>query len=205
MAVQQDLAVSTAPRIATAPWLRLAAGFALCVAIAAAAIAAADYAPIIGAPVIAIAIGVIVTNTLRGPLHIGTLRVGEVSKLCLKGGIILLGASLDLGVILRTGAESLPVLLLTIGVGLVCALFDRSSDERALADAMPDRDRHNDMRRVGDCGVGACGARQGGRDRLFDLGHFLFQHARGLHLSDNRPSAGPERSWLRPVGRHSCQ
>ena len=123
MAIQQDLAVSSAPRIASAPWVRLTAGFSLCVAIAAAAVAAADFAPIIGAPVIAIAIGVVVTNTLRGPLHIGILRVGDVSKLCLKGGIILLGASLDLGVILRTGAESLPVLLLTIGVGLVCALL----------------------------------------------------------------------------------
>ena len=123
MAIQQDLAVSSAPRIASAPWARLAAGFSLCVAIAAAAVAAADFAPIIGAPVIAIAMGVIVTNTLRGPLHIGILRVGDVSKLCLKGGIILLGASLDLGVILRTGAESLPVLLLTIGAGLVCALL----------------------------------------------------------------------------------
>ena len=58
-----------------------------------------------------------------GPLHIGTLRVGDISKLCLKGGIILLGASLDLGVILRTGAELLPVLLLTIGAGLICALL----------------------------------------------------------------------------------
>ena len=95
----------------------------LCVAIAAAAIVAANYAPVVGAPVIAIAIGVVITNTLRGPLHIGTLRVGDISKLCLKGGIILLGASLDLGVILRTGAESLPVLLLTIGAGLICALL----------------------------------------------------------------------------------
>ena len=82
-----------------------------------------NYAPVVGAPVIAIAIGVVITNTLRGPLQIGTLRIGDISKLCLKGGIILLGASLDLGVILRTGAESLPVLLLTIGAGLICALL----------------------------------------------------------------------------------
>jgi uncharacterized integral membrane protein (TIGR00698 family) len=123
MAIQQELAVSTAPRITAAPWFRMATGIALCVAIAAAAIEAADYAPLVGAPVIAIGMGVVITNTLRRPLHIGTLRIGEVSKLCLKGGIILLGASLDLGVILRTGAESLPVLLLTIGVGLICALL----------------------------------------------------------------------------------
>jgi uncharacterized integral membrane protein (TIGR00698 family) len=101
----------------------MGAGLALCTAIAAVAIAAAGYAPVVGAPVIAIAIGVVLTNTLRGPLHIGSLRVGDVSKLCLKGGIILLGASLDLGVILRTGAGSLPVLILTIAAGLLCALL----------------------------------------------------------------------------------
>jgi uncharacterized integral membrane protein (TIGR00698 family) len=123
MAIQQEIAVSTAPHAAVAAWVRLAAGLLLCVAIAAAAVIAANYAPVVGAPVIAIAIGVVITNTLRGPLHIGTLRVGDISKLCLKGGIILLGASLDLGVILRTGAESLPVLLLTIGAGLICALL----------------------------------------------------------------------------------
>jgi uncharacterized integral membrane protein (TIGR00698 family) len=122
MALQQQLAVSTAPRIATTNWARFAAGLLLCVAIAVLAIIAGNYAPVVGAPVIAIAIGVVLTNTLRGPLHIGTLRIGDISKLCLKGGIIVLGASLDLGVILRTGAESLPVLLLTIGVGLICAL-----------------------------------------------------------------------------------
>ncbi len=123
MTTQQGLAVSPPPRIALAAWARLAAGLLLCLAIAATAIAAANYAPIVGAPVIAIAIGVVLTNTLRGPLHIGALRVGDVSKLCLKGGIILLGASLDLGVIVRTGAKSLPVLLLTIAVGLACALL----------------------------------------------------------------------------------
>jgi uncharacterized integral membrane protein (TIGR00698 family) len=123
MAIQPEFAVSTTPRVAVAAWVRLAAGLMLCIAIAAAAIIAANYAPVVGAPVIAIAIGVMITNTLRRPLHIGTLRVGDISKLCLKGGIILLGASLDLGVILRTGAESLPVLLLTVGAGLICALL----------------------------------------------------------------------------------
>jgi uncharacterized integral membrane protein (TIGR00698 family) len=123
MALQQGLAVSTRPQTAPAGWMRLAAGFLLCLAIAAMAIAAANYAPVVGAPVIAIAMGVVITNTLRGPLQIVTLRVGDVSKLCLKGGIILLGASLDLGVIVRTGEQSLPILLLTIVGGLVCALL----------------------------------------------------------------------------------
>jgi uncharacterized integral membrane protein (TIGR00698 family) len=123
MAIQQEIAVTTAPRIAGAPWVRLGGGLLLCVAIAVVAIVSARYAPVVGAPVIAIGIGVVITNTLRGSFHIGTLRVGEISKLCLKGGIVLLGASLDLGVIVHTGLESLPVLLLTIGAGLICALL----------------------------------------------------------------------------------
>jgi uncharacterized integral membrane protein (TIGR00698 family) len=124
MALQQDIAVSSPPRLAaTAAWSRLAAGLLLCIMIAALAIAASKYAPVVGAPVIAIAIGVAVANLLRGPLHLGALRIGEISKLCLKGGIILLGASLDLGVIVRTGIESVPVLLITIGAGLACALL----------------------------------------------------------------------------------
>lgn len=104
-------------------WGRLLAGVSLCIVIAVAANAAAGVAPLVGAPIFAIAFGVVITNALRGPLQIGSLRIGEVSKLCLKGGIILLGASLDLGDILRTGAELLPVLIVTITIGLVCALL----------------------------------------------------------------------------------
>jgi uncharacterized membrane protein YadS len=127
MAVQQGMAISITSRVALSPWVRLASGLTLCLVIAAAAIVAADYAPVVGAPVIAIAIGVMTTNTLRGPLQIATLRIGHVSKMCPKGGTILPGASLDLGVILRTGAEALPVLLVTIAIGLACALtIDRT-------------------------------------------------------------------------------
>jgi uncharacterized integral membrane protein (TIGR00698 family) len=123
MATQQELAIGARSWGALSGYVRLLPGVLLCAAIAVLANAAANYAPIVGAPVFAIAIGVVLTNTLRGPLQIGTLRVGEVSKLCLKGGIILLGASLDLGDIVRTGVESLPVLLLTIAAGLACALL----------------------------------------------------------------------------------
>jgi uncharacterized integral membrane protein (TIGR00698 family) len=123
MASQQNVAISLPRRLGIAAWLRPAMGLLLCVAIAAVATAAATYVPVVGAPVIAIALGVVITNTLRGPLQITKLGIGDVSKLCLKGGIVLLGASLDLGVILRTGAASLPVLITTIAVGLACALL----------------------------------------------------------------------------------
>jgi uncharacterized integral membrane protein (TIGR00698 family) len=99
------------------------AGLLVCAAIAAAANVAAGYAPTLGAPIFAIAIGIVITNTLRVPSVTGTLRIGEVSKFCLKGGIILLGASLDLGTIVRTGAASIPLLVVTIAAGLGCALL----------------------------------------------------------------------------------
>ena len=92
MAMQRDVAVSAPSRIAVSPRVRMLGGLVLCVAIAAAANVAAAYAPVVGAPIFAIAFGIVITNTLRGPFQIATLRIGDVSKSCLKGGIILLGA-----------------------------------------------------------------------------------------------------------------
>ncbi len=102
---------------------RLAGGILLCAVIAFLAFLAGNAVPLVGAPLFAIAIGVVLTNTLRGPLQLGTWRIGDVSKLCLKGGIILLGGSLDLFQIIHTGLDSLPLLIITIGAGLVCALW----------------------------------------------------------------------------------
>ena len=123
MATQPEAAMSLQSRAALSPRAKLAGGLALCLAIAVLAQLAGNAVPLVGAPLFAIAIGVVITNTLRGPLHISSLRVGDVSKICLKGGIILLGASLDLGDIVRTGLESLPLLAITIGAGLVCSLW----------------------------------------------------------------------------------
>ncbi len=103
--------------------MRLAGGALLCLVVAALAHVAAWFAPLVGAPLIAIAIGVVLVNTARGPLRLSTWRLGDVSRLCLKGGIILLGASLDIGNIARTGLGSLPLLLVTMIVGLGTALI----------------------------------------------------------------------------------
>lgn len=104
-------------------WARLAGGIALCAVIAFLAFLAGNAAPLVGAPLFAIVIGVILTNTVRGPLQLSTWRIGDVSKLCLKGGIILLGGSLDLFQIIHTGIDSLPLLIITIAAGLICALW----------------------------------------------------------------------------------
>jgi uncharacterized integral membrane protein (TIGR00698 family) len=122
MAASGDTALAAPSKAATPASVRLAMGVGLCVLIAAVALVAGTKVPLIGAPLIAIAIGVILTNGLRGPLHIATLRIGEVSKYALRGGIIVLGGSLDIGDIARTGWDSLPLLVVTIAAGLLCAM-----------------------------------------------------------------------------------
>jgi len=104
-------------------WARLAAGFVFCGLIAAVSIWLGRKMPLIGAPVFAIVFGVILVNTLRGPLQVPAIRIGDVSKLALRGGIVLLGAGLDLNQIVATGLSSLPLLLVVVTAGVVCALW----------------------------------------------------------------------------------
>ena len=125
MIVQQDIAEARVPAtlFARSPRLRLGLGALLCVLIAVVALIAGRWEPLVGAPVFAIAIGVVMANTLRSALQLPSLGIGEVAKTCLKGGIILMGASLDLGDILRVGGESLPVMVVTIAGGLLCVWY----------------------------------------------------------------------------------
>jgi uncharacterized integral membrane protein (TIGR00698 family) len=117
------MTLSTGSRALTHAWVRRCLGLLLCVAIAGVAEFGGSLAPLIGAPLFAIAIGVLITNAVPAVSQARSLRIGEVSKLCLKGGIVLLGASLDLGVIVHTGLASLPLLAVTMTVGLGCALW----------------------------------------------------------------------------------
>jgi uncharacterized integral membrane protein (TIGR00698 family) len=104
-------------------WLRRGAGLLICTGIAALAEICGAFVPLIGAPLVAIAIGVLFANIAPAIAQDKTLRISGISKLCLKGGIILLGASLDLGDIVRTGFDSLPLIAVTMTSGLVCALW----------------------------------------------------------------------------------
>jgi uncharacterized integral membrane protein (TIGR00698 family) len=122
MAPSGDNALAARPSATLPANVRLALGVCLCVSIAIVAVAVGSKVPLIGAPLIAIAIGVMLTNGLREPLRIPTLRIGEVSKYALRGGIIVLGGSLNIGDIARTGWDSMPLLLVTIAAGLICAL-----------------------------------------------------------------------------------
>jgi len=103
-------------------WAKLLPGLALCVAIAAVALLVGREVPLVGAPLIAIAIGVVIANTARDTIRLSTLKTGDIAKMCLKTGIVILGASLDLGDILHTGGNSLLFLALTVTAGLVTSL-----------------------------------------------------------------------------------
>jgi uncharacterized integral membrane protein (TIGR00698 family) len=119
----QGVTLPVQTRAATKAWFRRALGLLLCVGIAGLAEAGGSFAPLIGAPLCAIAIGVLIANAVPTLVQQKPLRISDTGKLCLKGGIILLGASLDLGDIVRTGLASLPLLAVTMTAGLVCALW----------------------------------------------------------------------------------
>lgn len=99
---------------------RIVPGLALASAIGLLATGLAHLWPIVGAPVIAILIGIVValvrpaSATLRPGLHVASKRVLQIS-------IVLLGTGLSLHQVTSTGLSSLPVLLGTLVVALVAA------------------------------------------------------------------------------------
>jgi uncharacterized integral membrane protein (TIGR00698 family) len=122
MTVPPTIAVGPRAGRAMPNWAKLLPGLALCAAIAGVAILAGRAVPLVGAPLFAIAIGVVIANTLRDTMRLGTMKIGDISKLCLKTGIVVLGASLDLSDIAHTGGNSLVFLAVTVTAGLVTAL-----------------------------------------------------------------------------------
>jgi uncharacterized integral membrane protein (TIGR00698 family) len=104
-------------------WVQLGLGLGLCIVIAVVAEFAGSYLPVVGAPIIAIAIGVALTNLAGGARLTSPLRIKEISGNALRAGIILLGATLNLTDVLHVGGSSLWLLMLTMAVGLGFALL----------------------------------------------------------------------------------
>ena len=83
------------------------------------------FLPVVGAPVLALLAGVAIRNTVGTP---AVLRPGVdyTLKRLLRLAIILFGATLALGQIIRIGAEALAIILVTIALALgLTALFGR--------------------------------------------------------------------------------
>lgn len=95
-------------------------GILLCMAIAIPSWFAGKAFPIIGGAVIAILAGMVITLVWkwREPVESG---IKFVSKKMLQWAVILLGFGMDLNVVIRTGQQSLPIILCTITVSLVVA------------------------------------------------------------------------------------
>lgn len=121
--------MTTSPRIAPtfvrrcrSSTKRVLPGLALATVIGLAATEVAHFFPIVGAPVIAIIIGIVVSlirpasPALTPGLHVAAKRVLQIS-------IVLLGTGLSLHEVTSTGISSLPVLLGTLVVALAAAWF----------------------------------------------------------------------------------
>ena len=102
------------------------AGFILCTAIAIPAWFLGKLAPVIGGPVIAILCGMIITIFWKNK---GSADEGIkfVSKKVLQWAVILLGFGLNYTVILKTGKESLPIIICRIATSLLTAFVLQKS------------------------------------------------------------------------------
>ncbi|HEY1429332.1 MAG TPA: putative sulfate exporter family transporter [Candidatus Tumulicola sp.] len=100
--------------------MKIVPGIAACLAIAAVATALGARLPVVGAPVFAIAIGLVLTPVVRG---VPALQRGAAfsGKALLQWAIVLFGANLSVVQIIRGGAAALPVTLGTFVIVLLLA------------------------------------------------------------------------------------
>jgi uncharacterized integral membrane protein (TIGR00698 family) len=104
---------------------RITPGLAAAVAITVVATWLGHLAPVVGAPVFAIAIGIVVA-LVRPPGDAFAPGIRFTSKKVLQGSIIMLGFGLSLSQVIHTGVESLPVLLGSLAVvGVLAWLVGR--------------------------------------------------------------------------------
>ena len=102
------------------------AGVLVCLIIAIPSYYLGQLYPIIGGPVFAILLGMIICLlwTNRGIADAG---IKFTSKKILQYAVILLGFGLNLGTVLKTGQESLPIIISTIATSLIVAFVSDSS------------------------------------------------------------------------------
>ena len=95
-------------------------GILLAAAVAAVAVVCAHFAPLVGAPVFAIVLGVAIRALVRLP---AACKPGLAfsARTVLQAAIVVSGFGLSLAVVARTGLGTLPVTLGTIAVALVLA------------------------------------------------------------------------------------
>ena len=95
-------------------------GIAVCLAIAIPSWLLGRLVPVIGGPLIAILLGMVIA-LLWSPGEMFKPGVGFTSKKVLQAAVVLLGFGLNLNVVLQTGKQSLPIIVCTIATSLVVA------------------------------------------------------------------------------------
>ncbi|WP_234432580.1 YeiH family protein [Streptomyces sp. MUSC 125] len=95
-------------------------GLALAVGVALVATALGRLVPVVGAPVSAIVLGVLVALAVR-PGERMRPGIAFAGRGVLQAAVVVLGAQLSLGRVLRVGAASLPVMIVTLAVCLAAA------------------------------------------------------------------------------------
>lgn len=93
-------------------------GLLLCLAIAIPAWFLGKQFPVIGGPVIAIILGMILSLLIKDKTPFAT-GIKFTSKKILQYAVILLGFGMNLSVVLQTGLQSLPIIIATIATSLV--------------------------------------------------------------------------------------
>lgn len=97
-------------------------GLLLCLAIAVPSWFIGQAFPVIGGAVIAIVAGMVITLLIKDKSGFEP-GIRFTSKKILQWAVILLGFGLDLGVILQTGKQSLPIIICTISTSLIVAFI----------------------------------------------------------------------------------
>ncbi len=97
-------------------------GFFICLLISIPAFFAGKLIPTIGGPVISIILGMIITLIWKDK---GKFKAGITftSKIILQAAVVLLGFGLNLNIILKTGRQSLPIIICTISTSLLLAFL----------------------------------------------------------------------------------
>lgn len=95
-------------------------GLALCLCLAVPAWLLGQQFPVVGGPVIAILLGMVLALVLKNKAPFET-GIKFTSKKILQYAVILLGFGLNLRVILETGRQSLPIIVATIAASLLIA------------------------------------------------------------------------------------
>ena len=95
-------------------------GILVCFVIAVPSLLLGKTFPVVGGPVIAILAGMLITLvwTNKGKAESG---IKWTSKIILQTAVVLLGFGMNLGVILQTGKQSLPIIVCTISTSLIIA------------------------------------------------------------------------------------